>query len=72
MMIRPATCPICQKPLVQPDGSMPATDPFCSKRCQQADLYRWMTGKYAIVEELSPEQLAENMLLDQDPEAQSD
>ena len=46
--------------------------PFCSKRCQQTDLYRWMTGKYAIVEELSPDQLAEELFLDQNPEDQAD
>jgi endogenous inhibitor of DNA gyrase (YacG/DUF329 family) len=72
MMIRPATCPICQKPLVQPDGSMSESNPFCSKRCQQADLYRWMTGKYAIVEDLSPEQLEQRVFQDQDPESQMD
>jgi endogenous inhibitor of DNA gyrase (YacG/DUF329 family) len=69
-MIRPATCPICHQQLVQPDGSMPATDPFCSKRCQQADLYRWFSGKYAIVEDLSPEQLSQEMINELPPEAQ--
>ncbi len=67
-MIRPATCPICDKPLAQPDGTIPDTLPFCSKRCQQADLYRWFTGKYAIVEDLPPDRLAHEMFRDEDAE----
>ena len=35
-------CPICGKP--------PAAeaDPFCSKRCADVDLHRWLNGSYAI------------------------
>jgi uncharacterized protein len=33
--------------------------PFCSERCRQVDLLRWSQGKYAIVEPLTPEKLAE-------------
>lgn len=60
-MIRPATCPICDKPLVLADGTTPDTAPFCSQRCQQVDLYRWFSGKYAIVEDLPPERLAQEL-----------
>ena len=35
-------CPICRKPAVQ------AFRPFCSKRCADIDLNRWLVGKYAI------------------------
>lgn len=35
-------CPICGKPAEQ------ATRPFCSDRCQQLDLHRWLSGAYAI------------------------
>ena len=35
-------CPICGKP------SQPATRPFCSKRCRDVDLNRWLSGSYAI------------------------
>jgi uncharacterized protein len=36
------TCPICGKPTV------PAYRPFCSKRCADVDLARWLRGDYAI------------------------
>jgi hypothetical protein len=35
-------CPICGKP---PD---PKYRPFCSRRCADVDLQRWLTGGYAI------------------------
>lgn len=39
---RPARCPICGR-------AAPAeTRPFCSARCAQLDLGRWLTGGYAI------------------------
>jgi endogenous inhibitor of DNA gyrase (YacG/DUF329 family) len=35
-------CPICAKPA--------STDfrPFCSKRCADVDLHRWLSGSYVI------------------------
>jgi len=35
-------CPICTKPGVM------AFRPFCSKRCADVDLSRWLKGGYAI------------------------
>jgi len=35
-------CPICGKPTEQ------STRPFCSKRCADVDLQRWLSGRYAI------------------------
>lgn len=35
-------CPICGKPAVV------AHRPFCSPRCRQVDLHRWLNGSYAI------------------------
>ena len=35
-------CPICKKP------TDPAYRPFCSKRCADLDLGRWIDGRYAI------------------------
>ncbi|WP_213772353.1 DNA gyrase inhibitor YacG [Bradyrhizobium sp. dw_78] len=36
------TCPICGKPASE------ATLPFCSPRCRDVDLNRWLSGSYAI------------------------
>lgn len=37
-----AKCPICGKP--------PTSEyrPFCSRRCADIDLQRWLTGRYAV------------------------
>jgi uncharacterized protein len=41
--LRPrAPCPICGKPSVQ------RYHPFCSIRCADVDLNRWLGGRYAI------------------------
>ncbi|SFN99511.1 DNA gyrase inhibitor YacG [Cohaesibacter marisflavi] len=41
-MRRSRPCPICSKP------STKENYPFCSDRCKQVDLSRWLTGVYAI------------------------
>jgi uncharacterized protein len=38
----PRPCPECGKP------SARATFPFCSNRCRDLDLNRWLTGSYVI------------------------
>ncbi|WP_421693199.1 DNA gyrase inhibitor YacG [Aestuariivirga sp.] len=44
-------CPICSKP------SQQKYHPFCSARCAQVDLNRWLGGNYAIpVTEDEPEE----------------
>lgn len=58
-MIRPQTCPICDKDLIAV-GAPPELFPFCSQRCREVDLYRWSIGKYAIVEPIDPEQIDEH------------
>ncbi|MEI9890908.1 MAG: DNA gyrase inhibitor YacG [Caulobacteraceae bacterium] len=35
-------CPVCRRPV---EG---AYRPFCSKRCADVDLGRWLTGGYVI------------------------
>jgi hypothetical protein len=35
-------CPICGKP------SVASAQPFCSERCRDVDLNRWLSGSYAI------------------------
>ena len=37
-----AACPTCGAPAVH------AFRPFCSARCRDVDLHRWLVGKYAI------------------------
>ncbi len=36
------TCPICGKSVD------PKARPFCSKRCADLDLARWLNGSYAV------------------------
>ena len=36
------TCPICNR------ESDPKYSPFCSRRCADVDLGRWLNGSYAI------------------------
>lgn len=49
-------CPIC-KDHVAPRADNPAY-PFCSPRCQLADLSRWLDGSYRIVGEPAGERQA--------------
>jgi endogenous inhibitor of DNA gyrase (YacG/DUF329 family) len=35
-------CPICKKPSVEEHK------PFCSKRCAEVDLGRWLTESYKV------------------------
>lgn len=60
----PATakkCPICGKPSVE------AYKPFCSKRCADVDLNRWLTGSYVIpAKDDEPAQDGDNVIPDYD------
>ena len=42
-------CPMCEKKVD------PTFRPFCSKRCADLDLGRWMTGSYRIETEELPD-----------------
>ncbi|HTW52950.1 MAG TPA: DNA gyrase inhibitor YacG [Stellaceae bacterium] len=42
-------CPICGKP------AMAGHRPFCSKRCRNIDLGRWLRGVYRVETEEGPE-----------------
>jgi endogenous inhibitor of DNA gyrase (YacG/DUF329 family) len=35
-------CPICGRP------ADVATKPFCSSRCRDVDLHRWLSGSYVV------------------------
>ncbi|WP_027171098.1 DNA gyrase inhibitor YacG [Methylobacterium sp. 10] len=39
---KPEPCPVCRKP------AQPEFQPFCSARCADIDLGRWLTDRYAI------------------------
>ena len=41
-MSESAKCPICSKPAAEPHR------PFCSKRCADVDLNRWLSGVYTV------------------------
>lgn len=41
-------CPICGKP------ADAAYRPFCSKRCADIDLHRWLSGNYRVPTEEAP------------------
>ena len=45
-------CPICGKP------AEPTYRPFCSRRCADVDLQRWLRGAYAVpaVEDDEPQE----------------
>jgi len=36
------SCPVCGKPQVK------LFRPFCSRRCADVDLHRWLSGAYAL------------------------
>jgi endogenous inhibitor of DNA gyrase (YacG/DUF329 family) len=39
---KPRSCPICSKPADQ------KFRPFCSARCRDVDLHRWLSGSYVV------------------------
>jgi hypothetical protein len=50
------TCPICGKETAE------AYRPFCSKRCADVDLGKWLTGSYAIPTDEAEDDEAERPL----------
>ncbi len=55
------SCPICGKP------AGPKTRPFCSRRCADVDLHRWLTGAYAVPAVESDEDGVDETAADEDP-----
>ncbi len=56
-------CPICKKARDRFEESAKWI-PFCSKRCKDIDMGKWLTGHYQIQRDLEIEDL-----LEADPEA---
>ena len=48
-----ARCPICGKPTASEHR------PFCSARCADVDLHRWLSGSYAVPGSEDPDEGAE-------------
>ncbi|WP_416900048.1 MAG: DNA gyrase inhibitor YacG [Minwuia sp.] len=50
-------CPICGKPAAE------KVRPFCSKRCADIDLGKWLGGNYVLpgTEEADPEEMIEHL-----------
>ena len=46
-MTHPRLCPICRRALGE-EAQEKRFHPFCSKRCADVDLGRWLKGNYAI------------------------
>jgi endogenous inhibitor of DNA gyrase (YacG/DUF329 family) len=40
--VKAKPCPICGKPATE------ASKPFCSERCRDVDLNRWLSGSYVV------------------------
>ena len=50
------SCAICGKPVD------PAYKPFCSKRCANVDLHRWLNGSYVIAGENTDQDVPDDEL----------
>ena len=44
----PPACPVCRKPAAA------EFRPFCSRRCADVDLHRWLSGAYRVPTEEAP------------------
>jgi endogenous inhibitor of DNA gyrase (YacG/DUF329 family) len=42
-------CPVCGKP------ADPKRPPFCSPRCAEVDLHRWLSGVYRVETDETPD-----------------
>ena len=49
----PPLCPICRRPLA-PAPEAARFRPFCSRRCADVDLHRWLSGAYRIETDEAP------------------
>jgi endogenous inhibitor of DNA gyrase (YacG/DUF329 family) len=49
-LVKPAPCPLCGKPREE------KFRPFCSKRCADIDMGRWLKEGYAIPTEEPPDE----------------
>lgn len=65
-------CPVCGKPREKFDPTESAL-PFCSMRCKQADLGKWMAGHYTVSRPLNLDEVIEvEMQLDNEEDSPFD
>jgi endogenous inhibitor of DNA gyrase (YacG/DUF329 family) len=51
-------CPMCGVRILYRRGeALPPEFPFCSDRCKNRDLYRWLNEEYVLGRELTPDEL---------------
>lgn len=53
---KPTPCPICSKDALSTDASYP----FCSQRCRNVDLGRWLDGAYLISRPIEQDDLEQD------------
>jgi hypothetical protein len=59
----PRRCPICGKP-----ATAPRHQPFCSPRCADIDLGRWLKGNYRVETDEPPDEPSVETERDREPE----
>ena len=52
---KPFTCPISKE-----NDSVQSFKPFCSERCANVDLHRWLGGHYSVPAIESPDHFSED------------
>ena len=52
---KPVTCPICKE-----NDSVQSFKPFCSERCANVDLHRWLGGRYSVPAIEPPDHFSED------------
>ena len=57
-MAQTRTCPICKRPIAEGEDTL-RFRPFCSKRCADIDLGRWLKGTYRVDTDETPEEGSE-------------
>ncbi|WP_437192390.1 DNA gyrase inhibitor YacG [Planctomicrobium sp. SH527] len=68
-MTQQTTCPVCKKVLPPEIDGNSYLFPFCCTRCKQVDLYKWLSGDYAVIEKLTPDRLEGTQPEDVSPES---
>ena len=52
---KPFTCPICKE-----NDTVQSFEPFCSERCANVDLHRWLGGRYSVPAIEPPDHFSED------------